>query len=163
MKILLKIILISLVLLPVTGCLTTEYQARDWLFGEGYSESRISETMYRVDFQCSQETPENLCEAYLFRRCAELTRNAGFDYFVMEEHGTTLHVKDTVVPGHYNTYTTGSGNDKTTNYIFQPGYTIQNRYPVSRALISMHRGRKPANARNTFTPDEILRYAVPSK
>lgn len=59
--------------------------------------------------------------------------------------------------------TTGSGNDKTTNYIFQPGYTIQNRYPVSQALISMHRGRKPANARNTFTPDEILRYAAPSK
>ncbi len=162
MRTLLRIALICLIPALVAGCLTTEYQARDWL-GEGYSESRIGETMYRVDFQCSQETPENLCEGYLFRRCAELTRKSGFDYFVMEDHGTSIRTKDTVVPGHYNTYTTGSGRDKATSYVFQPGYTVQNRYPVSQATITMHRGPKPANARNTYTTDEILRYVVQSK
>ncbi|MEN6617032.1 MAG: hypothetical protein ABFD12_10790 [Syntrophorhabdus sp.] len=146
----------------LSGCLTTEYQARDW-FGEGYSESRIGETAYRVDFQCNDSTPESVCEGYLFRRCAELTRNAGYDYFVMEDHGTSIHVKDTVVPGHYNTYTTGSGRDKTTSYVFQPGYVLQDRYPVSYAAITMHRGRKPVNARNTYAPDEILRYVPTAK
>jgi hypothetical protein len=155
-------VLLILAVTCLSGCLTTEYQARDW-FGEGYSESRIGDMTYKVDFQCSEETAETLCEGYLFRRCAELTRNAGYDYFVMEEHGSTMRVKDTVVPGHYNTYTTGSGRDKTKNYIFQPGYTIQSRYPLSHATISMHRGPKPANLRNAYTPAEILRYATQSK
>lgn len=157
-----RIVFLFLILIGLTACLTTEYQARNF-FGEGYSEARIGEKTYKVDFQCSQETPETLCEGYLFRRCAELTRSAGFDYFVMENHDTVIKEKDIVVPGHYNTMTSGSGKDKTTTYVFQPGYTMKDRYPVSHATISMYRGAKPADTRNAYTPEEILKYVVQSK
>jgi hypothetical protein len=151
------IILLFSITAGLSGCVTTEYQARDF-FGEGYSESRIGERTYKVDFQCSQETPESLCEGYLFRRCAELTRNAGFDYFVMETHDTVIKEKDIVVPGHYNTITSGSGRDKTTTHVFQPGYTVKDRYPVSQATISMYRGKIPGDMINAYTPADILKY-----
>jgi hypothetical protein len=161
-KNLFRIVFLFLALIGMAGCLTTEYQARDF-FGEGYSEARIGERSYKVDFQCSQETPESLCEGYLFRRCAELTRNTGFDYFVMETHSTVMKEKDMVVPGHYNTMTSGSGRDKTTAYVFQPGYTVKERYPVSNATISMHKGAKAADTRNAYTPEDILRYVTESQ
>jgi hypothetical protein len=149
-------LLFLLIFAILPGC-ATEYQARGFL-GDGYTDVRISENTYKVDFQCNDSTSETLCEGFLFRRCAELTLNAGYDYFVMENHSTTIKQDDVVVPGHYNTVTTGKGNDKTTTHVFQPGYVVANRYPVSRATIMMFKGTIPKEAKNAYNPRDILKY-----
>ncbi len=146
------------IIISLQGCITTEYQARDF-FGDGYVDVRISENTYKVDFQCNQNTPETLCEGYLFRRCAELTLNAGYDNFIMTDHATIIKEDDVVVPGHYNTETTGSGNDRKTTMIFQQGYVVKNRYPVSKATIKIFRGAVPIGEKNAYSAREILKYA----
>jgi hypothetical protein len=152
-------VIILLIYFALSGCVTTEYQPRS-IFGDGYSEARIGEKTYKVEFQCNEITPEPTCEGYLFRRCAELTISAGFDYFVMEQHTSIMKEEDTNIPGHYNTVTTGSGRDKTTAYVYQPGYVVKSRYPVSSATIKMSKGVVPKDTRNAYSPREILKYAT---
>jgi len=147
-----------IVLIALQGCISTEYQARGF-FGDGYVDVRISEDTYKVDFQCNENTSETLCEGYLFRRCAELTLNTGYDYFIMTDHATGIKEEDIVVPGHYNTETTGSGKDRRTTMIFQQGYVVKNRYPVAKATIKIFRGGVPANEKNAYSAREILKYA----
>ena len=62
------------------GCLATPYQP-DGL-GGGYSESRIDASTMAVSFRANSETPPQLVESYLLYRCAQVTRDAGFSYFV---------------------------------------------------------------------------------
>jgi len=153
-----SVIILLLISVALSGCVTTEYQARGF-FGDGYTEARIGEKTYKVEFRCNEITPEPTCEGYLFRRCAELTINAGFDYFLMEQHTTIMKEEDTNIPGHYNTVTTGSGRDKTTAYVYQPGYVVKSRYPLSSATIKMSKGVVPKDTMNVYDPREILKYA----
>ncbi len=148
--------------LALSGC-ATEYQARGF-FGDGYSEMRIDANTYRVNFECNEVTSEGVCDGYLFRRCAELTLNAGYDFFVMVDHYSTVRENQTVVPGHYDKVVTRKGNEERTSYVFKPGYTSVTRSPVSTALIKMYRGMKPVDdTRNAFDAREILRYAAPTR
>lgn len=147
------------IIIVLSGCTATQYRARDF-FGEGYTEARIAENTYNVDFRCNELTSEMLCEGHLFRRCAELTINAGYDYFIMENHSSYFKEENTVVPGHYNTVTTGSGKDKTTTMVFQPGYVVKNQYPVSKTTIRMFKGSVPKNEKNVYNPREIMKYVT---
>jgi len=63
-----------------SGCLATPYQPDG--IGGGYSESRIDASTETVSFRANSQTPKRVVEGYLLYRCAEVTRNAGFDYFV---------------------------------------------------------------------------------
>ena len=69
---------ISLALLG--GCLATPYQPDG--IGGGYSESRIDAATMMVDFRANSRTPHRLVESYLLYRCAQVTRDSGFAYFV---------------------------------------------------------------------------------
>jgi hypothetical protein len=63
-----------------SGCLATPYQPDG--IGGGYSESRIDASTVTVSFRANSQTPKRVVESYLLYRCAQVTRNAGFDYFV---------------------------------------------------------------------------------
>ena len=144
--------------LMLGGC-ATEYGPRS-LFGEGYSEARLGNDIYRVDFECSQETPESLCDGYLFRRCAELTLKSGFDHFTMIEHTYNLRQQSYVVPGHMNKVVTGSGDKKKTSYEYSPGYTETRSHPLASATIRLSTGTPAGDTQNTFSAGDILKYAT---
>ncbi len=154
------VIIVSVFLTMLLGGCATEYGPRN-LFGEGYSEARIGANIYRVDFECSGETPESLCDGYLFRRCAELTLKSGFDYFTMIDHTYDIRQQSYYVPGHMNTVITGSGDKKKTSYVYTPGYTSTKSSPIASATIRLSAGRPEGNSQNTFDAREIMKYASP--
>jgi hypothetical protein len=121
---------------------------------------RISADTYRVDFECSAETPESLCDGFLFRRCAELTLKSGYDSFTMIDHTFNPRQQTYYVPGHMNKIVTGSGNNKKTSYDYTPGYTATKRSPLASATIRVSAGTPAGNNQNTFDAREIMRYST---
>lgn len=149
------VVLLSILLISCA----TEYQARSWM-GDGYSESRIDSNTYRVEYECNEFTSEMICDSHLFRRCAELTLKAGFDYFVMIDHYTRMNERRNVVPGHYDKVVTKKGNEEKTSYVYRPAYTTVTTNPISTAMIKMYRGYKPSDyTRNVFDAREVMRYS----
>lgn len=65
---------------------STPYQPKGTL--GGYSEEKITSDMYRVEFKGNQHTKPETVQNYLIYRCAELTKEQGYNYFtaVSEEH-----------------------------------------------------------------------------
>src|SRR3546814_10822327 len=61
--------------------------------GYGYSEQRIENNRFRINFAGNSDTPKQTVETYLLFRAAELTLKSGYDYFVFarsEEHTSEL-------------------------------------------------------------------------
>ncbi len=76
----------------LAGCATaTPYQPID--NGYGYDEQRIEQNRYRIRFSGNARTPKQTVENYLLFRAAELTLQAGFDYFVFASEGTDANTR----------------------------------------------------------------------
>ncbi|MBO9580133.1 MAG: hypothetical protein J7498_04505 [Sphingobium sp.] len=54
----------------------------------GYSDMRLERNRYRVRFAGNSMTSRETVERYLLYRAAELTRQRGFDWFVMADRNT---------------------------------------------------------------------------
>ena len=78
--------------LTLAGCATTTpYQpVTD---GYGYTEQRIEKNRYRVSFFGNSRTPKQTVENYLLYRAAELTLQAGYDYFVLASNDTEANTR----------------------------------------------------------------------
>jgi hypothetical protein len=77
-------------LIPLAGC-ATAYQ-RENITG-GYSDFRLDETTYRVRFKGNNYTSRDQVERFLLYRCAEVTAQRGYDYFVLVDQDT-LDISD---------------------------------------------------------------------
>lgn len=80
----------SLILATALGLVgwATPYQPDDDLGGYnqlmgGYSEKRVDQNTYIVSFNATRQTPPQTVMNYLLARCAQLTTDAGFDYFIV--------------------------------------------------------------------------------
>lgn len=73
---------IVLGLLVVAGC-ATPYQPRG--SNGGYADTRLDTSAFRVEFDGNEVTPRDTVITYLLYRCAELSVQAGYDYFVIAE------------------------------------------------------------------------------
>ena len=69
--------------------------------GFGYSETRIEKNRYRVKFAGNSQTTRDTVENYLLYRSAELTKQSGFDFFVIETRATD---KDTYYRSTFNDF-----------------------------------------------------------
>lgn len=49
----------------------------------GYSDARINDHIYRVSFQGNTRTKDEVVHRYFLRRCAELTLEKGYQYFIV--------------------------------------------------------------------------------
>ena len=66
----------------------TPYQPLDK--NGGYEETRLKEKVYRVSFKGNRYTNETAVLDYLYLRCAELTRDAGYTHFLIyQDYGKT--------------------------------------------------------------------------
>lgn len=85
----------------LVGCSTpTPYQpdiAGQRISG-GYSEQRISEDRYRVNFAGNSLTSRDRVEGYLLFRAAELTARDGYDWFLIVDRLTEHDVETYVEP-----------------------------------------------------------------
>ncbi|MBN3793837.1 hypothetical protein [Burkholderia sp. Ac-20392] len=73
----------------LTACATPYQRLGSALTTGGYSEERIDDATYRVKFTGNPKTSDEKVGRYLLYRCADLTRQMGFRYFVMVPEAPT--------------------------------------------------------------------------
>jgi hypothetical protein len=76
-----------LIVLALAACAQpTPYQpARD---GYGFTQQRIEDNRYRIVFTGNSLTPLQVVEDYMLYRAAEITLQAGYDYFIIADKQT---------------------------------------------------------------------------
>ena len=158
-------------LLVTLAACSTPYQRQGLHIPRGgYAESRIDANTYYVEFKGNGYTPRQTVETFLLYRCAELTTEAGYDYFVLLGTDTEAKQFSYTTPGTYQATTVGSatafGNmasgSATTTGTYTPGLTI----PISKygatATIKLFKGNKPADNPAAFNANEVLHYLGPA-
>jgi hypothetical protein len=91
----------ALAMATLAACTTaTPYQAdiRGQRVSGGYSEQRIGEDRYRVNFSGNSLTSRDRVEGYLLYRAAELTVGDGYDWFLIVDRLTERDVQTYVEP-----------------------------------------------------------------
>jgi hypothetical protein len=75
-----KLISLITLLILLSNC-STPYQPKNAL--GGYSEEKIIDNLYRVEFEGNQHSKPEKIQNYLLYRCAELTQEMGYEYFAI--------------------------------------------------------------------------------
>ncbi len=99
-----KHLLLSLALLGLAACATpTAYAPAADEHGAGYSDQRLATNRYRVSFVGNAATRRDTVENFLLLRAAEVTRDAGYQWFEFDtrntESKTTYHTDFADYPG----------------------------------------------------------------
>jgi hypothetical protein len=77
-------IVVSLVVLICTSsCEPTPYQKAYTAWAHGYSDKRLSQDTFHLQFVANPITSADILHEYLYRRAAELTLRHGFRYFAI--------------------------------------------------------------------------------
>ena len=92
---------------------STPYQPKGAL--GGYSEEKILDNLYRVEFEGNQHSKTEKIQNYLMYRCAELTQEMGYEYFsiVSEERHFDAHSFRPERDASFKTTSTASGGTRT--------------------------------------------------
>lgn len=151
---------IGIVVSLATGCATT-YQPRS--FTGGYSDTRISKDIALVTFKGNAYTSKERVQLYLLYRCAEVTQQYGFDYFVINNGDTEART------GYVSSYssTTNANAFGSGNYAFGSAQTYGSgsATPIHKygteAMIQMFGGKKPSGNVNAYDARETIQYLGP--
>jgi hypothetical protein len=142
--------LCSIILLLLMSACATPYQAQG--ARGGYFESQIDANTYRVGFSGNGFVPQQQVEASALYRCAELTKDAGYDYFVVLEG----------FPQAAQNYQTAAaqGTNSTLGQAVIKGILLEN----SRATVTikMFKGAKPTNNLYAYNAVDVLQYLGPA-
>jgi hypothetical protein len=155
-----RIIIIGIVLLNAAGC-ATPYQQHG--FRGGYSDARIGQDTVLVSFKGNGYTSKERVQLYLLYRCAEVTRQHGYDYFVVANGSTEAAASEfssytaTTTASVYGTGNAAFGSART----FGSGTTIPIHKYGTDALIKMFKGQKPPSDPNAYDARETLQYLGP--
>lgn len=159
-----KITIFSLILLTFFvfwGCcaIPTPYQPK--ASTGGYSDIQLDHNTVRVTFRGNAFLPKEKVEAYLLYRCAEVTLDLGFDYFVIVENVSDVTPGVISTPGIYTGSTYQYGYGTTTYGTYIPGQTIPIKKHTGSALIKLFKGDKPENIPDGFMAKELKGYLKP--
>ena len=116
-----------------------------------------------MSFKGNGHTSKERVQLYLLYRCAQVTRQYGYDYFIVTNGGTEART------GYFSNYSAnttpsafGTGNSafaSAQTYGF--GATIPIRKYGTDALIKMFKGHKPPDDPNAYNARETLQYLGP--
>jgi hypothetical protein len=121
----------------VAACAPTPY--RPQTLEGGYAHTRVNVDTFNVVFQGNAQTSRQTAETYALYRCAELTVESGFDYFVV------------------------IGGNSEALYGAKPGSTTSNssgKNPSIVVLFKAFKGEKPSGA--VFDARDVLQKLGPS-
>jgi hypothetical protein len=139
----------------------------------GYSDTRISRDRYRITFQGNSITERDTVERYLLYRAAELTREAGYDWFQLVDRDTERQTRryDVPVPTSYwawrPTWYYLGNNRWTVINTYEPfWYDRYERQEITRyqatAEVFLGRGAKPENDPRAFDAREVIENLGPT-
>jgi hypothetical protein len=99
-----KSLVLSSALLVLAGCVSpSRYEPAEGRNTSGYSDQRLAENRYRVSFTGNSATRRETVENFLLLRAAEVTREAGYSWFVFDDRDTeaktTYHTDFVGYPG----------------------------------------------------------------
>ena len=130
-----KKIIFAVICLALSSC-ATPYQPKDG-FGHGYSDIQLGTDTFRVEFKGNSDTDSTDVSLYLLYRCAELTIEKGFDYFVF--------------------ITQDAGSNTGTGVMLGTSIFLASS-PGASALIKAYKGNKPNESPSAFDAKELLLY-----
>ena len=158
----------ALGLLSLSACATsTPYTAAE-KGGYGFSEQKIENSRYRITFRGNSSTPRETVENYLLYRAAELTRQKGYDYFVVVTDDTEKTTTYRTTPGspfygpHYYGYGRAFpyyGYGWRWSDLDGPEIRTSTRYSAI-AYIKMYKGTKP-DAPAAYDAQQVLENLRP--
>ncbi len=107
-----KLFTLFLFIIFLTNC-STPYQPKS-MFG-GYTEEKILDDLYRVEFEGNQHSKPEKIQNYLLYRCAELTQEMGYEYFAIinEERHFDKHSVSPTRDASFQSRTSMSGGTRT--------------------------------------------------
>ncbi len=144
----------------------------------GYADEQIEANRFRVTFSGNSMTSRETVERYLLYRAAELTRQRGYDWFVMADRNTErrsrTYVDRPFAPGAFGYwgpswryYGRGFGWRSWDPYWGDPFWDSRidvrtvDRYEASAEIV-MGRGRKPADNVRAFSAEEVMTNLGPN-
>ena len=136
-------LLILTFILTIVSC-ASSYQSKDrgWIFNsvDGFTETQLSDNVYSVRFRGNSATDRQRVDDFTFLRCAELTIENGYSYFVIEDESEET---DSNVIGGFGEY----GGISTYNY------------PEAQKTIRMFKDEPQSGGFNAF----FLRNSIKDK
>lgn len=79
----------ALLLVALANCSSpSRYEPTSGHNASGYSDERLAQNRYRVTFSGNSATRRETVESFLMLRAAEVTRDAGYSWFVFDERDT---------------------------------------------------------------------------
>lgn len=169
-----NIVWIGLATASLTACATPYGPAGE--FGGfqhgGYTDRRISDNTQIVYFEGNSANTCGQIRTYLIYRCAQVTLNSGYDYFIITSMSGSQINTNVTTRDSYNNYVTNPPKLYTTYYKtsdFQSAsYTRSsatrcNVYPHgSIAVIKMFQGVKPAGVPTAYDARDITAQLGPA-
>jgi len=145
----------------LTGC-ATGYGPRGAT--GGYEEKQLDNTSYRVSFYGNGHTKGDMVWNYWMYRCAELTKQKGFDLFslVMDPKKSGAIPDDAgmrsanLQSGDEGTTVKTAGSYRAPTYHYSPGYTTTVTTYSASAVVKMYGNPPPANVRYVLNAQSIL-------
>ena len=152
----------------LSACATVNpYKPAASATGYGYSEQRLENDRFRVTFRGDSATNRSEVQDYLLYRSAEVTLQAGYDYFVVTNRATeTERQRDPAFYGPGGYY----GGWMFPTYYYSPRwgwrpyydpfwsrpmyYSEVTRYQATAEIV-MHKGTKPAGDSNAFDARQV--------
>lgn len=157
-------------LLLLAACSTaTPYGPASQGGGYGFSEQKIEDNRFRINFRGNSLTSRETVENSLLYRAAELTVQQGYDHFIVVENDTEARTtySGSSYPAFYGRYGYGYPFHRPHYsfpyyaYGFGWGYPYDSyvreitRYSAV-AFVTMHSGAKPDDEPNAFDAREVM-------
>jgi len=140
----------------------TPYQPQG--FTGGFSEARLDANTVRVSFRGNGYTQRERVENFLHYRCAELTLDSGFDYFIIVDATGDSRQGAYTTSGYYSGSTSVSTYGNNTYAHSQGTYTPGQTYTWTKhgasAVIKMFNGEKPDDL-HAYKASEAVQYMAP--
>jgi hypothetical protein len=126
----------------------------------GYGEQQLESNRYRVWFAGNSATPREVVEDYVLYRCAELTLEKGYDYFVLADRSTQgeHHDRGGVSFG-IGGFRFGGGGGISLGV--GTGVPVGDPKYYGQADAVLMKGKKPANDASAFDAREIQKNLEP--
>ncbi len=103
-----KLICLLVLATMVSGCATT-YHRQTWT--GGYSDTKIQDDIFRVEFAGNAYVSRGKVEDFALLRCAEVTLENGYKYFVILDAKSETQTGAYTTPATAHTYGTVYGTD----------------------------------------------------
>jgi hypothetical protein len=144
----------------------------------GYSEKRVDQNTYIVSFNATKQTPPQTVLNYLLARCAQLTTDAGFDYFIVVSTSASNTDVNVNTRRDFHNYITQKPSARPAEYQsveFESATTSKSPFPArppadtnccgvhaATAVIKMFQGQVPLGVPRAYDAKNTAAHLLPT-